>query len=258
MTEEAEPFHCIGCGKDYIGERMQCDCATDIGFRKSDRAQIIAEQRRIVKISFDEYQALKRTQPPLPEAPGDVEAMREACAKVAENYGPEKLRGMASNCAAAIRALPLPKAKEEGEAGAFVFDRYINGVLMAEGVTIERQTTFSEAAREAARIASRGPNGEIPVLVCVAHPAARPETDGGSDEGHWDTEEGAEVARDYATKKRSDLAMGDMSDFALANAQYMVSRDDLRLIAFQTAAKERIRWLSARLAALSPHKEPEA
>ena len=50
-------------------------------------------------------------------------------------------------------------------AGQFEFDRYINGVLMAEGVTIERQTSFEDAARVAARIASRGPNGEVPVLV---------------------------------------------------------------------------------------------
>ncbi len=37
-------------------------------------------------------------------------------------------------------------------------------------------------------------------------------------------------------------------DFQLANAQYLVGRYDLDLIAFQTAAKERIRWLSAQLA----------
>lgn len=32
----------------------------------------------------------------------------------------------------------------------FIFDRYIGGKLMAEGVTIERQTTLEAAAREAA------------------------------------------------------------------------------------------------------------
>ena len=51
---------------------------------------------------------------------------------------------------------------------AFEFDRYINGQLMAEGVTIERQNNLSDAMREAARIASRGPNGEVPVLVLRA------------------------------------------------------------------------------------------
>lgn len=51
---------------------------------------------------------------------------------------------------------------------AFEFDRYINGQLMAEGVTIERQRNLPDAMREAARIASRGPNGEAPVLVLRA------------------------------------------------------------------------------------------
>ncbi len=50
----------------------------------------------------------------------------------------------------------------------FEFDRYINGQLMAEGVTIERQKKLADAMREAARIASRGPNGEVPVLVLRA------------------------------------------------------------------------------------------
>lgn len=47
----------------------------------------------------------------------------------------------------------------------FEFDRYINGVLMAEGVTIERAATLEKAMFKAAKIASRGPNGEVPVLV---------------------------------------------------------------------------------------------
>jgi hypothetical protein len=49
----------------------------------------------------------------------------------------------------------------------FHFDRYINGVLMAEGVTIERESNFTDAARVASRIASKGPNGEAPVLVLI-------------------------------------------------------------------------------------------
>ena len=49
--------------------------------------------------------------------------------------------------------------------GAFHFDRYINGTLMAEGVCIEKQTDLSSAMKEASRLASRGPNGEVPVLV---------------------------------------------------------------------------------------------
>jgi hypothetical protein len=67
--------------------------------------------------------------------------------------------------------------------------------------------------------------------------------------GHWDTSEGLSIANEYAGKSRADLMMGDRSDFSLANAQYLIDRNDLRLIHFQTAAKERIRWLSVQLAA---------
>ena len=66
-------------------------------------------------------------------------------------------------------ARPQPKSLH------FRFDRYINGNLMAEGVEITRQSTLEGAIQAAAKIASRGPNGEIPVLVlgpCPPHPAA--------------------------------------------------------------------------------------
>ncbi|MCK0531486.1 hypothetical protein [Sphingobium agri] len=62
---------------------------------------------------------------------------------------------------AALTAEPAAKA---GDA-PFEFDRYINGKLMAEGVTIERETTLEAAMVVAARIASKGANGEAPVLV---------------------------------------------------------------------------------------------
>ena len=45
------------------------------------------------------------------------------------------------------------------------FDRYINGVLMAEGVTVEKQPDIASAMKAAAIIASRGPHGEVPVLI---------------------------------------------------------------------------------------------
>lgn len=62
-----------------------------------------------------------------------------------------------------------PKAPAIPEDGPpFVFDRYVNGTLMAEGVEVERAKTLMEAAAIAARIAARGPNGEAPVLVHVA------------------------------------------------------------------------------------------
>lgn len=49
----------------------------------------------------------------------------------------------------------------------FHFDRYIKGVLMAEGVTIENEVSLEAATKLAARLASRGPRGETPVLVLV-------------------------------------------------------------------------------------------
>lgn len=66
--------------------------------------------------------------------------------------------------------------------------------------------------------------------------------------GHWDTDDGGLLAYAYAERTRTHLLMGDRSDFALANDQYLASRDDPSLIVYQTAAKERIRWLSVRLA----------
>lgn len=52
-----------------------------------------------------------------------------------------------------------------GEIAVFEFNRYINGELMAEGVTVSKKPDFQSAAREAVRLAARGPNGECPVLV---------------------------------------------------------------------------------------------
>lgn len=72
--------------------------------------------------------------------------------------------------------------------------------------------------------------------------------------GHWDTPEGRDFAVEYLAKDRASLCMGNLSDFHLANAQYL---EDISVgtvtfqsaIGIQTAAKERIRWLSAQLAA---------
>ena len=52
----------------------------------------------------------------------------------------------------------------------YEFDRYINGRLMAEGVKVEKAKTFEEAVVTAARLASRGPNREVPVLVLRSPP----------------------------------------------------------------------------------------
>lgn len=65
--------------------------------------------------------------------------------------------------------------------------------------------------------------------------------------GHWDSPD-AEMIAAYAGKTRGDLMHGNMTDFLLANRQYLAGRTDLDLVAWQTAAKERIRWLSVQLA----------
>ena len=69
--------------------------------------------------------------------------------------------------------------------------------------------------------------------------------------GHWDTPSGHEMASEYLSRRREQLMKGDLSDLALANRVFLASRTDLDLIVWQTAAKERIRWLSAQLAALT-------
>lgn len=64
--------------------------------------------------------------------------------------------------------------------------------------------------------------------------------------GHCDDDAAwAEFVRQYHGRPRS---RPDMTDFALANAVFLKDRNDLDLIVYQTAAKERIRWLSIRLA----------
>lgn len=49
--------------------------------------------------------------------------------------------------------------------------------------------------------------------------------------------------------ERAQLAMGDLTDDEMANAIFMADRSSLDLIAYQTAAKDRIRWLSRALEA---------
>lgn len=49
--------------------------------------------------------------------------------------------------------------------------------------------------------------------------------------------------------ERAKLGMGHLTDDELANAVFMADRSSLDLIAYQTAAKDRIRWLSRALEA---------
>lgn len=72
---------------------------------------------------------------------------------------------------------------------------------------------------------------------------------------HWDSPEGREIAVEYSTLLRNQIGHSALSDFALANAVFLVGRDDLRLINFQTSAKERIRWLSVQLAIANAENE---
>lgn len=72
--------------------------------------------------------------------------------------------------------------------------------------------------------------------------------------GHWDTEEGREIALAYGDKERTTLTKGELSDLVIANRVFLADRSDLDLIIWQTAAKERIRWLSVQLA-LARHRE---
>jgi hypothetical protein len=62
--------------------------------------------------------------------------------------------------------------------------------------------------------------------------------------GHWSTAEGREMAERYAAMSRADLSDAGRTDLELANALFLVDGP----IGLQTAAKERMRWLSVQLA----------
>lgn len=73
----------------------------------------------------------------------------------------------------AISTLSAALAVEVGTDAPYEFDRYINGTLMAEGIRVERASSYEQAYIVAARIASRGSNGESPVLVLRTTPGIR-------------------------------------------------------------------------------------
>jgi hypothetical protein len=66
---------------------------------------------------------------------------------------------------------PLAAAEPSPSGPPFKFDRYINGVLMAEGVTIDHNDNLRDAMITAASIAPRGKNGETPVLIFRPEPS---------------------------------------------------------------------------------------
>lgn len=66
--------------------------------------------------------------------------------------------------------------------------------------------------------------------------------------GHWETPDGAEMAKAYASMERINLCGGDKSDMMVAFRTAMIRRDDFDFEAKLTVAKDRIRWLSVQLA----------
>lgn len=101
----------------------------------------------------------------------------------------------------------------------------------------ETDNNVSSVAESAARIAARPSDApdQAPRVEEGERPAGHC-----NDDAAW-----SEFVRQYAGQGRTLPAL---TDFELANAIYMASRTDLDLIVYQTAAKERIRWLSIRLA----------
>lgn len=77
-------------------------------------------------------------------------------------------------------------------------------------------------------------------------------------------DEVCEMVQKQRELKRSDLPMSEMSDFRFANAQFLIDRNSFERSVYQSAAKQRIRWLSVQLAdarhaltvsAIAPSKE---
>lgn len=92
---------------------------------------------------------------------------------------------------------------------------------------------------EAERVAAMRAAVEAMPASALALPDSAP--------GQWSTPEGREMAERYADDDRSRLCMADFPDLALANALYLATGE----IGIQTAAKERMRWLSVQRFLLS-------
>lgn len=80
-------------------------------------------------------------------------------------------------------------------------------------------------------------------------------------EGHCaDDAAWRDIEPQYRDRARVDLVGGDLTDFQLANEIYMADYKDMgayRMLALQTAAKDRIRWLSVQLAILRTKENPD-
>jgi hypothetical protein len=66
--------------------------------------------------------------------------------------------------------------------------------------------------------------------------------------GFWTSKEGYDVALEYAKMEQSQLTRGDTPNDEVAARLNALTSFDLQLIVWQTAAKERIRWLSVQYA----------
>lgn len=133
----------------------------------------------------------------------------------------------------------------------FYFDRYINGVRMAEDVCVERETTLESAMLVAARIASKGQNGEAPVLVYrapVTHPApdAAARQDAKEAETYaWKLEEelrdtqdraNAFATKEYYTEMRAERAEAKLAK-AVEGLKRICMQPDYRLPSPQEIAR---------------------
>lgn len=174
-----------------------------LAWSKADVAvdAITALRAQLAEMKADRDKSLEAR---LAKAEADLQAMT----LLKENYAAMKDRAEAER-AAQIEADDLPP---------FHFDRYINGVLMAEGVTINKEPTIDSAMMAASRIASKGTNGEVPVLVYRARPHDRTALDRMLAEAEA---RGYEIAKAEAARagwhlRRYDLAKRDAE---LANAQ---------------------------------------
>jgi hypothetical protein len=66
--------------------------------------------------------------------------------------------------------------------------------------------------------------------------------------GHWSTQGEFEIASKLVEKTRDELVHGELPDFELADQLFSADPYDIdSIIILQTAAQERIKWLSAML-----------
>lgn len=146
-----------------------------------------------------------------------------------------------------LRAALAALAHDAEPGPPFVFDRYVNGQLMAEGVRIDRKSTLADATVAAANLASRGPNGEVPVLV-LTHPSDAESLRGRT----YTVDPEAEVA---AARKEAQSLRAEVENLERQIDSFMGAQN--RIEAECDAAFARIADLEAQIAALTPPPDAE-